>query len=59
MPAPWDPRTERSTTWGAPTPSNEYYREYYTDETRDLVAKAFAEDIAQFGYGFDGPVTAP
>jgi len=34
------------------------YRGYYTDETRDLVARAFAEDIDLFGYGFDGPVGA-
>lgn len=30
------------------------YRSYYTDETRDLVARAFAPDIEMFGYTFDG-----
>lgn len=30
------------------------YRTYYNDETRDLVARAFAEDIKRFGYTFDG-----
>jgi hypothetical protein len=30
------------------------YRDYYTDETRELVAKAFAPDIEAFGYTFDG-----
>jgi Sulfotransferase family len=32
------------------------YRTYYNDHTRELVARAFAEDIALFGYTFDGPV---
>jgi len=30
------------------------YRAYYTDETRELVADAFRDDIAMFGYTFDG-----
>lgn len=34
------------------------YRGYYTNETRELVARAFTQDIEMFGYGFDGPVTA-
>jgi hypothetical protein len=29
------------------------YRQYYNDETRDIVAKAYAEDIALLGYSFD------
>jgi hypothetical protein len=28
------------------------YRNFYTDETRDLVAKMFSPDIRQFGYEF-------
>jgi len=35
------------------------YRDYYTDETREMVARAFAEDIDLFGYTFDGPVPRP
>ena len=30
------------------------YRSFYTDETRDLVAEAYAQDIDLFGYTFDG-----
>jgi len=33
------------------TPHGEY-REYYTAETRDIVARRFARDIAHFGYAF-------
>ncbi len=33
------------------------YRDYYTDATRALVAEHFAEDIALFGYDFDGIAT--
>ena len=29
------------------------YREYYTDETRDLISEAFDKDIEYFGYNFD------
>jgi Sulfotransferase family len=29
------------------------YREYYNDETRDIVAKVYAEDIALLGYSYD------
>jgi hypothetical protein len=31
------------------------YRAFYGPETRDLVAKRFAKDIAYFGYEFDSP----
>jgi hypothetical protein len=34
--------------------SHRDYREYYTDQTRSLVAEHFQEDIERFGYGFDG-----
>ena len=30
------------------------YRDYYTPQTRDLIATTCAEDIARFGYSFDG-----
>ena len=29
------------------------YQKYYTDETRELVARHFAADIAMFGYSFE------
>lgn len=32
------------------------YRQYFTDETRELVGQYFAEDIRMFGYDFDGIV---
>jgi chondroitin 4-sulfotransferase 11 len=32
--------------------SHRDYREYYTDETRDIVAERFADDLRQFGYKF-------
>ncbi len=35
------------------------YRGYYSDETREMVARAFAEDIDAFGYTFDGLVRRP
>ena len=30
------------------------YRSFYTEETRDLVARAYARDIELFGYSFEG-----
>ena len=30
------------------------YRSYYTDETRELVEKAWSRELAMFGYNFDG-----
>lgn len=35
------------------------YRAFYSDETRNLVAAAYARDIRLFGYTFDGPAPAP
>lgn len=32
------------------------WRGYYTDRTREIVARSCAEDIARFGYSFDGPL---
>lgn len=29
------------------------YRDFYTDETRQIIADAYAQDIARFGYTFD------
>ncbi len=29
------------------------YRDYYTDQTRDLITDLFAEDISKFSYSFD------
>lgn len=29
------------------------FREYYSDETRDIIAACCAEDIARFGYAFE------
>ena len=29
------------------------YREYYDDESRELVERIFAEDLERFGYGFE------
>lgn len=33
--------------------TRKYYREYYTNETRDLVANAYRDDIEAFEYCFD------
>lgn len=30
------------------------FRQYYTPELRDIVAQACSDDIARFGYAFDG-----
>ena len=35
------------------------YRSFYSDETRDLVAKAYDRDIQLFGYSFHGPPVCP
>ncbi len=32
--------------------THDSYRKYYTDETRDIVARRFAKDIVHFGYAF-------
>lgn len=34
------------------------FRDYYTDQTREVVADFFAYDIETFGYGFDDPEAA-
>jgi hypothetical protein len=34
--------------------SHRDYRTYYSDDTRELVADHFQEDIERFGYCFDG-----
>ncbi len=33
------------------------YRNYYTDETAEIVGKWHAEDLKYFGFSFDGPAT--
>ncbi|RLB20538.1 MAG: sulfotransferase, partial [Deltaproteobacteria bacterium] len=30
------------------------YREYYTEETAELIAQRFKKDIEMLGYSFDG-----
>jgi len=35
------------------------YRDYYDDETREVVGNWFREDLEQFGYDFDGLITPP
>jgi hypothetical protein len=35
------------------------YREFYTDETRELVARRYAREIAYFGMSFDGGRQVP
>lgn len=35
------------------------YRDYYDDDTRAFVARAFAPEIARFGYRFDGAADQP
>jgi len=37
---------------GKGKPKNKSYRDYYSDETRDLIAKVCAREIAYFGYEF-------
>ena len=32
-----------------------HYSEYYTDETRDLVKKAYAKDLKDFNYSYENP----
>lgn len=32
-----------------------HYSEYYTDETRDLVKKTYAEDLKDFNYSYENP----
>ncbi len=40
------------------TSAHKDWREYYTPQTRDLVAKMYAADIAAFGYEFDAATVA-
>lgn len=35
------------------------YRSFYTEETREMVAKTYSRDIKLFGYTFDGVQTTP
>lgn len=36
-----------------------HYSPYYNAETRELIAHRFADDVAAFGYSFEGPSEAP
>lgn len=50
----WSKRGPVSSSPMGPTVMNRHFQDYYNSELRDRVAEFYAEDIASFGYSFDG-----